>query len=127
MLLLENPICTSFIFNELRRRHCQRALLGCHYPSRGAYDRGRWARGQTRGAIDQNLAERWCWQAPRRDDARVTRRLYQMPVVDGVYQLDEGTLLDDVFSCLPQLGVVDLLNDVRNLKPVQTCQLLPSP
>jgi hypothetical protein len=50
-----------------------------------------------------------------------------MPVVDGVYQLDEGTLLDDVFSCLPQLGVVDLLNDVRNLKPVQTCQLLPSP
>jgi hypothetical protein len=31
MLLLENSICTSFIFNELRRRHCQRALLGCHY------------------------------------------------------------------------------------------------
>ena len=31
MLLLENPICTSFIFNELRRRHCQRALLGYHY------------------------------------------------------------------------------------------------
>jgi hypothetical protein len=31
MLLLENPICTWFIFNELRRRHCQRALLGYHY------------------------------------------------------------------------------------------------
>jgi hypothetical protein len=30
---------------------------------------------QTREEIAQNLAERLCWQAARRDDARVARRL----------------------------------------------------
>ena len=39
---------------------------------------------QTREAITQHLAERLCWQAARRDDARVARRLYRKPVVDGV-------------------------------------------
>jgi hypothetical protein len=33
--------------------------------------------GQSRGEITQNLAERWCWQAARRDDSRVARRLYR--------------------------------------------------
>jgi hypothetical protein len=70
--------------------------------------------GQTRGEIDQSLAERLCWQAARRDDARVARRLYQKQVVDGVYRLDEGALLDDFFYFLQQLGVIDLLNDVRS-------------
>jgi hypothetical protein len=70
--------------------------------------------GQTRGEIDQNLAERWCWQAARRDDARVARRLYRQHVVDRVDRLDEGALLDDFFSFLPQLGVVDWLHDVRS-------------
>lgn len=70
--------------------------------------------GQTRGEIDPRLAARWCWQAARRDDARVARRLYRKPVVDGVYRLDEGALLDDVCSFLPQLSVVDWLNDVRS-------------
>jgi hypothetical protein len=70
--------------------------------------------GQTRGEIDQNLAERWCWQAARRDDARVARRLYRKPVVDGVYRLGAGALLDDFFYFLQQLGVVDVLNDVRS-------------
>ena len=40
---------------------------------------------QTREAIEQNLAERLCWQAARRDDARVARRLDRKQVVDGVY------------------------------------------
>ena len=31
MLLLENSIWLSFIFNALRSRHAQRALLGYHY------------------------------------------------------------------------------------------------
>jgi len=70
--------------------------------------------GQTRGEIDQNLAERLCWQAAHRDDARVARRLYRKQVVDGVYRLDEGALLDDFFYFLRQLGVIDLLNDVRS-------------
>jgi hypothetical protein len=70
--------------------------------------------GQTRGEIDHILAERLCWQAARRDDARVARRLYRKQVVDGVYRLDEGALLDDFFYFLQQLGVVDLLNDVRS-------------
>jgi hypothetical protein len=70
--------------------------------------------GQTRGEIDHILAERLCWQTARRDDARVARRLYRKQVVDGVYRLDEGALLDDFFYFLQQLGVVDLLNDVRS-------------
>jgi hypothetical protein len=68
---------------------------------------------QTRGEIEQNLAERLCWQAARRDDSRVARRLYRKHVVDGVYQLDAGALLDDFFYFLQELGVVDWLNDVR--------------
>jgi hypothetical protein len=59
---------------------------------------------QTREAIDQNLAERLCWQAARRDDARVARRLYRKQVVDGVYQLDAGALLDDFLYFLQELG-----------------------
>jgi hypothetical protein len=68
---------------------------------------------QTRAAITQNLAERLCWQAARRDDARVARRLYRKQVVDGVYRLDEGALLDDFFHFMQELGVVDWLNDVQ--------------
>ena len=67
----------------------------------------------TRAAITQNLAERLCWQAARRDDSRVARRLYRKQVVDGVYRLDEGALLDDFFHFLHELGVVDWLNDVQ--------------
>jgi hypothetical protein len=36
MLFLENTLQTLFIFNGLRSRHCQRALLGYHYP-RGSH------------------------------------------------------------------------------------------
>src|SRR5918992_5045507 len=69
---------------------------------------------QTREAMTQNLAERLCWQVARRDDARVARRLYRKQVVDGIYQLDEGALLDDFFYFLRELGVVDWLSDVRS-------------
>jgi hypothetical protein len=68
---------------------------------------------QTRDELAQNLAERLCWQVARRDDSRVARRLYRKQEVDGVYQLDEGALLDDFFGFLQQLGVVDLLGDVQ--------------
>jgi hypothetical protein len=68
---------------------------------------------QTREAIAQNLAERLCWQAARRDDARVARRLYRKQVVEGVYRLDEGALLDDFFHFLHELGVVDWLNAIQ--------------
>ena len=67
--------------------------------------------GQTRDEIAQNLAERLCWQVARRDDSWVARRLYRKQVVDGVYRLDEGALLDDFFCFLHQLGVVDLQID----------------
>jgi hypothetical protein len=69
---------------------------------------------QTREDVAQNLAERLCWQAARRDDSRVARRLYRRQVVDGVYRLDEGALLDDFLYFLQQLGVVDWLSDVRS-------------
>src|SRR5256886_11798264 len=69
--------------------------------------------GQTREAITPNLAERLCWQAAQRDDSRVARRLYQKHVVDGVYRLDEGALLDDFFHCMRELGGVDLMARVQ--------------
>jgi hypothetical protein len=69
--------------------------------------------GPTREAITQNLAERLCWQAAQRDDARVARRLYRKEVVDGVYRLDEGALLDDFFHFLRELGALDLMERVQ--------------
>src|SRR5215211_4078796 len=68
---------------------------------------------QTREAIAQQLAERLCWQAARRDDARVARRLYRKQVVDGVYRLDEGALLDDFFQFWRKLGVLGLMEGVQ--------------
>jgi Transposase DDE domain len=68
---------------------------------------------QTRAEIAQNLAERLCGQVARRDDARVARRLYHKRMVDGVYQLDEGALLDDFFYFLQELGVGNWLGDVQ--------------
>src|SRR5919108_5044004 len=69
--------------------------------------------GQTREAITQNLAERLCWQAARHHESRVARRLYRKQVVDGVYRLDEGALLDDFFHFLQVLGVVDVMEHVQ--------------
>jgi hypothetical protein len=69
--------------------------------------------GQSREAMTQNLAERLCWQAAYRDDARVARRLYRKHVVDGVYRLDEGALLDDFFQFWRELGVLDLMEGVQ--------------
>jgi hypothetical protein len=68
---------------------------------------------QTREEIATNLAERWCGQIARRDDSRVARRLYRKQVVDGVYRLDAGALLDDFFSFLQELGGGAWLGDVR--------------
>jgi len=67
---------------------------------------------QTQDEITQNLAERMCWEVARRDDARVARRLYRKQVVDGVYRLDAGALLDDFFHFLENVGVMALLADV---------------
>jgi hypothetical protein len=69
--------------------------------------------GHSREVITQNLAERLCWQAAQRDDARVARRLYRKEVVDGVYRLDEGALLDDFFHFLQELGVLELMEGVQ--------------
>jgi len=68
---------------------------------------------QTRDEITQNLAERMCWEVVCRDDTRIARRLYRKQVVDGVYRLDEGAVLDDFFHFLRALGVMDLLADVH--------------
>jgi hypothetical protein len=42
-----------------------------------------------------------------------TRRLYRKQVVDGVYRLDEGALLDEFFHFLHELGGADWLHDVQ--------------
>ena len=68
---------------------------------------------QTREEITENLAERLCWEVARRDDVRVARRLYRKQVVDGVYRLDEGALLDDFFHFLQALGVMRLLEEAH--------------
>jgi hypothetical protein len=69
--------------------------------------------GQTNEELTENLAERLCWEVARRDDVRIARRLYRKQVVDGVYRLDEGALLDDFFHFLRALGVMALLEDVH--------------
>jgi len=68
---------------------------------------------QTREAITPNLAERLCWQAAQRAEARVARRLYRKGVVDGVYRLAEGALLDDFFQCLRELGLLAVMEGVQ--------------
>jgi hypothetical protein len=74
--------------------------------------RGRWGRDQTPDEITQNLAERWCWQVARRDDARIARRLYRKPLGDGVYRLDEGALLDDFCPFRHAIEVMAVLEQV---------------
>jgi hypothetical protein len=69
--------------------------------------------GQTHDEITQHLAERLCWQVARRDDTRVARRLYRKQVVDGVYRLEAGALLDDFFHFLQAIGVMALLEQVH--------------
>jgi hypothetical protein len=65
--------------------------------------------GQTRDETTRHLAERRCWEVVRRDDARVARRLDRKQMVDGVYRLDEGALLDDFLHFLQAIGVMALL------------------
>ena len=69
--------------------------------------------GQTHDEITQNLAERLCWEVARRDDYRVARRLYRKQLIDGVYRLDEGALLDDFFHFLQAIGVMGLLEEAH--------------
>src|SRR5262245_40752869 len=64
--------------------------------------------GQTRDETVQNLAERLCWAVANRDDSRVARRLYRKQVIDSVYRLDEGAVLDDFLRFLQSLGVMAL-------------------
>ena len=71
---------------------------------------------QTRDEITENLTERRCWEVARRDDTRIARRLYRKQVVDGVYRLDAGALLDDFLHFLRALGVMDLLADVHGTR-----------
>jgi hypothetical protein len=69
--------------------------------------------GQTREAITQSLVECLCWQAAQRDDAHVARCLYRRELVDDVYRLDEGALLDDFFHFLRELGILGLMERVQ--------------
>jgi len=69
--------------------------------------------GQTHDEITQNLAERLCWEVARRDDSRVARRLYRKQLVDGVYRLNEGALLDDFFHFLQAIGVMTWLEEAH--------------
>jgi hypothetical protein len=66
-----------------------------------------------RDELTQNLAERWCWQVARRDDTRIARRLYRKQVVDGVYRLDDGAMLDEFLHCLQAVGVMTLLEQAH--------------
>ena len=68
---------------------------------------------QARDELTQNLAERLCWQVARRDNSRVARRLYRKQLVDGVYRLDEGAMLDDFFHFLRAIGVMALLEQAH--------------
>ena len=87
--------------------------------------------GQTREEITPNLAERLCGEVARREDSRVARRLYRKQVVDSVYRLDAGAVLDDFFHFLQAIGVMGLLEEAhgaaihREMLPfVQDCPAL---
>jgi hypothetical protein len=69
--------------------------------------------GQTPDELTENLAERLCWEVARRDDSRVARRVYRKQLVDGVYRLDEGALLDDFLHFLQAIGVMALLDEAH--------------
>lgn len=69
--------------------------------------------GQTPDEITQHLAERLCWEIARRDDSRVARRLYRKQLVDGVYRLAEGAVLDAFFHFLQAIGVMNLLEEAH--------------
>ncbi|MBI3330374.1 MAG: hypothetical protein HYZ81_27155 [Nitrospinae bacterium] len=69
--------------------------------------------GQSKDELTENLAERLCWEVARRDDSRITRRLFRNQVVEGVSRPDEGALLDDSFHFLRAIGVMALLEDVH--------------
>ena len=69
--------------------------------------------GHTPDEITQHLAERLCWHVTRRDDARIARCQYRQQLIDGVYRLDEGAVLDNFFHCLDQVRVMALLAEVR--------------
>jgi hypothetical protein len=69
--------------------------------------------GQTPDEITANLAERLCWEVARRDAARVARRLYRKQLVDGVYRLAEGAVLDDFWHFLQAIGVMTLLEEAH--------------
>jgi hypothetical protein len=69
----------------------------------------------TRDKMNQTLAERLGWQLSRRDDSRVAGRLYRKQVVDGVYRLDKGTLQNDFFRFLNQVGTMALLAEAHGM------------
>jgi hypothetical protein len=69
--------------------------------------------GQTTAAMTRHWAERLWWEVARRDEARIARRLYRKQLVDGVYRLDEGALLDDFFHFLDQVGVLGWLAEAH--------------
>jgi Transposase DDE domain len=69
----------------------------------------------TREEMTANLAERLCWEVARRDDSRIARRLYRKQLIDGVYRLDAGALLDDFFHFLQAIGVMTLLEQIRGV------------
>jgi hypothetical protein len=85
---------------------------------------------QSRDEITQHLEERMCWEVAWRDDTRIARRLYRKQVVDGVYRLDVGTVLDDFFQFLQSLGVMAWLAQAsgagihRAMVPFVHCVLL---
>src|SRR5439155_25157313 len=69
--------------------------------------------GQTHEDLTEHLAERLCWEVARRDHLRIARRVYRKQVVDGVYRLDAGAVLEDFLHFLRARGGLALLEDVH--------------
>ena len=69
--------------------------------------------GHTPDAITPHLAARWCWQVARREEARIARRLSRQLLVEGVYRLDDGAVVEDFCHGLDQVGVKALRAEGR--------------
>jgi hypothetical protein len=61
---------------------------------------------QSKADVTTNLVERLDWRFARRDDSRIARRLWKKQVVEAIYSLEEGAILDAFVHFLDEIGVV---------------------
>lgn len=70
----------------------------------------------TREQLQETLCNRLFWHTAQHDDAAVADYLYHRREMDVVYAMDEATLFDSFFTCLQEIEVFPLLDNLDPLK-----------